>query len=228
MQATVVGVQPHVTKQGPKGPYVVHLFTYQPDSNPAYAPKPPTTRFVFAEDFNCPDLAPKVLALLPGQRVQLTFVPGNNPKFKNLVDVVVLGAGAPPPEPQYEQQSTPPQSSAPYQAPTPAPQPQVSGRDKYWEDKAERDVVTDGRIVRECALKAGVELVSSLLARVDDKGKGYYPKTIKQELLAEEAIFFASKFEVFLLGAQEEFNPEQGLMEEEYPEPPFDEEGNQS
>ena len=99
MEATVVSVQSNVTKQGRSGAYTVHIFTYQGDPYQGHA-KVPTVRDVFAENRDNPQLAGQVLALQPGQRVDLNFQPGRNPNFKDLVSVTVIGAS----QQQQEQQ----------------------------------------------------------------------------------------------------------------------------
>ena len=217
MEATVVSVQPNVTKQGNGGPYQVHMFTYQPDSSPQYGAKPPPTRPIFVVDRNYPDLPNKVVALQPGQRVLLNFVQGANPRFKDLTDVQVIGAAGAPQQPpqQYQPQEQPQQ----YTQAAPAVAPQACSKEKYWQDKALRDAENDVRIVRECAIKAGVELVKGFIAK-----EGYYTKKVKPDVVAVDVLLLADIFEEYI-HRQKDFNPEQGFEEEPpLPDPPFDQE----
>ena len=196
MQATVVSVQPNVTKQGRSGPYTVHIFTYQPDSNPAYGAKPPTTRDIFVNNFDYPNVPVAVATLQAGQRVELTFTPqAQNPQYKDLTNVQVIGATQAPPQPSPVQQPV---------APAPVAAPVVPVVD-------ERQL----SIQKQCALKAGVEIVKALIGK--DK---YYAQKIKKELLSDEVLFFANEFEAHLLGMKEKFNPNQGL-DDNLPDPPF-------
>ena len=217
MDATVVSVQPNVTKQGRSSAYVVHIFTYQPDNDPQYGAKPPTTRDVFAEDRNHPQVAGQVLALQPGMRVKLDFQPQqNNPRYKDLVSVTVLQAAG--------QQSTYHQDGAQnqgYQNPNqtssqgqPQQQQPAASKKDYVAERDAKDAARQSSIQRQTCLKAGVEIVKTLLER-----DGYYTKKLKQELIVDEVKFFADEFEAYLLGIKETFDPEQPVGDAGFPEP---------
>lgn len=230
MQATIISLQPNITKQGNGGPYQVHLLKYQQDPSSGYPQKAPTERPVFAENRDIPDLAGKVLALQPGQHVELLFRPqARNPQFKELYDVIVMGSGpsyeqpgqnvqqqgnyqqAPMPQEQYQQQR-PPQQTAP-----PA-KPVYKGRDYVAEQKHkdEQQAITQISIQRQVCLKGALDIVLQLLQR-----DGYYAKKMKQELLIDEVVLFADSFEAYLLGLKKPFDPDQGLTEE-LPDTPYE------
>jgi hypothetical protein len=182
MEATVVSVQPNVTKSSKAGkPYTVHVFVYQPDPYQGQA-KPPTTRNVFTEDRDNPELAGKILALQPGQRITLTFV--QNGQYQNLTDVMVIGGQSQPAPQQVPAQQQPQQ---PVTASEQAPQKD------YAADREEKDAARTANINRQTALKAAVEIVKGLLA------KDGFKKTIKGAILAEEVIALADTFEAYLL-----------------------------
>ena len=209
MQATVISVQPNVTKQGRSGPYSVHIFTYQPDSNPAYGAKPPTTRDIFTDNRANPNVPLQVAGLQAGQRVELTFTPqASNPQYKDLTAVVVLVDAPPPVQQQAPQHAayTPPEHTPTVAA---APVSVMGGILTATPDERQLS------IQKQCALKAGVEIVKALIGK-----EKYYAQKIKKELLAEEVLFFADEFEAHLLGIKEKFDPDQGLGEE-LPPPPF-------
>ena len=88
--------------------YDGYHITYQGDAFKGKE-KDPTTRFVFANDRNHPELPSKVAALKAGDYVDMTFE--QNGKYKNLVDVKVIGKEKKPSssgssssaEPQYNE-----------------------------------------------------------------------------------------------------------------------------
>jgi hypothetical protein len=204
LQATVISVQPNVTKQGKSGPYQVHIFTYQPDPVGNYGAKPPTTRDIFVENRNYPQVPIQVAALQAGQRVDLTFTPqAQNPRFKDLSNVQVIGAQAPAPPVQQPQPATYAQNPPPVQQP-PVPQQPAPVAAPVVPVVDERQL----SIQKQCALKAAVELVKGLLAK-----EKYYPVKVKKEILAKEVMFFADEFDAYLLGMREEFDPDQGIDE---------------
>lgn len=214
MQATVISVQPNVTKQGRSGPYTVHIFTYQPDPVGTYGAKPPTTRDIFTDNRANPQVPIAVMTLQVGQRVELTFTPqAQNPQYKDLTDVQVIAGAAPPAPPVGQPAAAPVQQSEPtpplpYQKPVAPVATPVAPVEPYVD-------TTQISIERQVGIKAGVEMVKTLLGK--DK---YYAAKIKRELLAEDVVFYAREFEAYIQGATEKFDPDQGLSND-LPEPPF-------
>lgn len=221
MEATVVGVQLNVTKQGGKGSYQVHLFTYQPDPYNGQ-PKPQVTKNIFTQDRNNPGLPDQVSQLQPGQRVHLDF---DQTQYHNLVSVQVTGGGqAPPPQqaqPQYQQ---PPAPDAGCAHPIYQEAPQAPKKD-YAAERDAKDAARQASIIRQTALKGAVEIVKTLIER--DK---YYPQKVKPEILAEDVRILTDKFEAFIInGPVDPANSEDprnyttvaGVDQDFQPESPF-------
>ena len=212
MEATVISVQPNVTKQGRSGSYQVHIFTYQGDPYKGQ-PKPPTERMVFTNNRDFPELPGKVLALQPGQRVNLTF--DNSGQYPNLTDVFVIQGGQSPPQQappqQYQQQQTPPAGQF-----MPGPAPEEKKKD-YTAEREAKDAEKQVLIVRQVALKAGVEIVVAMLAR-----EKQYKQKMELDVLATDAIHLADLFERYVFNVQD-FDPQSGppLIGNELPVPPY-------
>ena len=210
MAVTIQSVQLNVVKQGTGGPYTVHIITYE---NEPYGGRPGkvVTRDVFLNSRDFPNLPAQAAALQVGQQVELTFVPGRNPKYKDLSNILPAGQQgyqqqnqAPNQQPQYQQQGQ--QQTAPTQpaynqtqpAVRPAPaKPAYKARDFAAEQKHrdDRDDLTSARINRQTALKAAVEVVAALLGREGTT----YKKTIKADVVGMEVEKLADQFEAYLL-----------------------------
>lgn len=202
MEATVISVQPNVTKTARSGkPYTVHLFTYQGDPYQGQS-KPPTTRDVFTQDRDNPELAGKVLALQPGQRVQLTFV--KNGQYPNLTDVFVLGG---------QQQQTPPHQATGQE---PGAAPYVAPKKDYAAEREVKEAEKQVSIIRQVALKAAVEVMKALLAR-----EGQYKKKMELDVISADVQKLAGDFEMFIHTAAIDFNPAGQADDPNLPDPPF-------
>ncbi len=229
MVVTIQNVQLNVVKQGQNGPYTVHIITYEGE---AYGGRPGkvVTRDVFLNSMTFPNLPNQAAALQVGQLVELTFVPGRNPKYKDLSNIVPANAQSgqqqqyqqpAPQQPAPQQQTAPSQPVYQQTAPTQAPvaKPAYKGRDFAAEQqhKDDQEDLKSARINRQTALKAGVHLVTALLAK-----ESGYKKTIKLDVLALDVEKMADQFEAYLLRINgfDEMADEQAPPPDDQQEPP--------